>query len=193
MTLKIKQPTLIPNLVDGLSVAVSESPVSTITIADQAMTVRRARLRLTNTVISVAAAEDFGSVKLVDLPNRNMLIMGVEVDCSVVKGGVTNGIIATTDLDMSIGTAAASSTTLASTMINIIEKKDIDDNALTVTFAGHSNDNATSVAPFKIADGASSALYMNAVPVGGITVVAGDTLTVTGTVDIYYMDLGKED
>ena len=73
MTLKIKQPTLIPNLVDGLSVAVSESPVSTITIADQAMTVRRARLQLTNTVISVTAALDYGSVKIVDLPFRNML------------------------------------------------------------------------------------------------------------------------
>lgn len=191
MTLKIRQPALIPNLVDGLSVAVSESPASTITIADQAMTVRRARLQITGLSISVTAALDYGSAKIVDLPNRNMLIMGVEVDCTVVKGGVTNGIVAATQLDMAIGTAQASSTTLATTMINIVEKKDIDTVALSVAFTGHSNDNATSIAPFKIADGASSALYMNAVAASLIT--ANDTLTVTGTVDIYYMDLGKED
>ena len=191
MTLKINQPTLIRNLVDGLSVAVNESPVSTITISDQAMTVRRARLRLTGTVISVTGTLAYGSVKLVDLPNRNMLIMGVEVDCTVVKGGVSTGIVAGTTLDMAIGTVAASSTTLSSTMINIIEKKDIDTSALSVTFAGHSNDNATSLAPFKVADGASSALFMNVACSTVITV--DDTLTVTGTVDIYYMDLGKED
>lgn len=191
MTLKIKQPTLIPNLQDGLTVAITEAGAATVRIQDQAVAVRRARVTLTSFVISVTQALDYGSAKIVDLPFRNMLIMGVEVDCSVVKGGATNGIVAATDLDMAIGTAAASSTTLASTMINIIEKKDIDDNALTVTFAAHSNDNATSVAPFKIADGSTAALYMNAVAVAGIT--ADDTLTVTGTVDIYYMDLGKED
>ena len=191
MTLKIRQPALIRNLEDGLSVAVSESPASTITIADQAMTVRRARLQITGLSISVTAALDYGSAKIVDLPNRNMLIMGVEVDCTVVKGGVTNGLVAATDLDMAIGTAQASNTTLSSTMVNIVEKKDIDTDALTVTFQGHSNDNATSVAPFKVADNASSALYMNVSAPGLIT--ANDTLTVTGTVDIYYMDLGKED
>jgi hypothetical protein len=191
MTLKIRQPALIRNLEDGISVAVSESPVSTITIADQAMTVRRARLQLTNTVISVTGTLDYGSVKIVDLPNRNMLIMGVEVDCTVVKGNAATGIINSTTLDMAIGTAQASSTTLASTMINIIEKKDIDTVALSVAFTGHSNDNATSIAPFKIADGASSALYMNVACATVITV--NDTLTVTGTVDIFYMDLGKED
>jgi hypothetical protein len=191
MTLKIKQQTLIPNLVDAVSTLITEAGAATVTIADQSVSVRRARVTLTNFSISVTAALDYGGSKIVDLPNKNMLILGVEVDCSVVKGGVTNGIVAATALDMAIGTATASSTTLASTMLNIIEKKDIDTSALTVTFAGHSNDNATSLAPFKIADGASSALFMN-VSVPGL-ISANDTLTVTGLVDIYYMDLGKED
>jgi hypothetical protein len=188
MTLKINQRTVAREIEDGITTEITE-PGTNITALDQAVVMRRCRLTLAGAVISVAAADDYGSVKICDLPDKNLHIHGVEVDCTVVKGGVTNGIVAATDLDMSVGTAAASATTLATTMLNIIEKVDIDTNALSVEFEAHSNDNATYVAPLAIVDGASSALYMNAVAVGGIT--ADDTLTVTGTIDIFYTDLGN--
>ena len=83
----------------------------------------------------------------------------------------------------------AAEATLSSTMVNIIEKKDIDTDALSVAFQGHSNDNASSLAPFKIADGANAALYMNI----ACAITADDSVSVTGTVDLYYIDVGKED
>ena len=190
MTLKIRQEVLMPEAIDGISQKFYEAGAATVKVKDQTVMVRRARLTLTSFVITVANAQDYGGSKLIDLPNRNILLLGCEVDCTVVKGGTTNGIVAATDLDMAIGTAVASNSTLSSTMVNIVEKKDIDTDALSVTFAGHSNDNASSLAPFKIADGANSALYMN-LATGNIT--ADDSVSVTGTVDLYYIDLGKED
>ena len=190
MTLKIKQQTLIPNLVDAVSTLITEAGAATVTIADQMVSVRRARVTLTSFSIAVTSANGYGGSKIVDLPNTNMLLLGVDVNTTIVKGGVTNGIVAAKDLDVGIGTATASSTTLASTMIDIIEKKDIDTDALSVTFDAHSNDNSTSTFPRRIADGASSALYLNASVIGGIT--ANDTLSVTGTIDIYYVDLGNQ-
>lgn len=188
MTLKQNQPLLAPQLEDGISNQISE-PGTSMTVSNQAVVVRRARLTVSAATLTVLEADDYGSLKLCDLPDRNILLLGVEADLVLTKDGVTNGMVAATDLDVGIGTAAASATTLTSTMINVIEKKDLDANALAVDFEAHSNDNATTVFPLPIADGASSALYLNVVPVLGIT--ADSSLSVSGTVDIWYMDLGN--
>jgi hypothetical protein len=187
MTLKINQPLLAKNLLDGFTVPVSEAGAATVAVGDNVHTVRRARLTLTNFSIAVTQALDYGGSKLVDLPDRNMLLLGVEVDCTVVKQGNTNGIVAATDLDMAVGTATASNATLASAMINVIEKVDIDTDALSVAFEAHSNDNATSTFPLRVADGASTALFMNI----SCAITADSSVTVSGTIDIYYVDLGN--
>lgn len=188
MTLKQRQVMMAPLLEDGISVPISE-PGSSATLSDQACVLRRARLTLSGATLSVLEANDYGSLKLLDLPDRNIMLMGLEADLVLTKQGNTNGIVAATDLDVAVGTAAASNTTLAATMINVIEKKDVDDNALAVDFEAHSNDNATSIFPLPVADGASAALYLNAVAIGGIT--ADSSLSVSGIVDVWYMDLGN--
>lgn len=186
---KISQPTLIPNLQDRLSLRVTE-PGAGVAVVDDAVIPRRARLTLTNAVLTITAALDYGSIKLVDLPNRNLMLLAVEVDLTLVKQGNTNGLLAATDLDLGIGTAAASATTLATTMINVIEKIDQDTDALSVTMQRHSNDQSTATFPLRIADDANAALFLNAVAILGIT--ADSTLTISGTVDITYVDLGKK-
>lgn len=186
---KISQPTLIPNLQDRLSLRITE-PGAGVAVVDDAVIPRRARLTLTNAVLTITAALDYGSLKLVDLPNRNLMLLGVEVDLTLVKQGNTNGLVAATDLDLGIGTAAASATTLASAMINVIEKIDQDTDALSVTMQRHSNDQSTATFPLRIADDANAALFLNAVAIAGIT--ADSTLTISGTVDITYVDLGKK-
>lgn len=186
---KNRQPLLASQLMDGLSLKVTE-PGSGVAITDEAVIPRRARLTLTNAVLTITAALDYGSLKLCDLPDRNLMLLGVEVDLTLVKQGNTNGLLAATDLDLGVGTAAASATTLATTMIDVIEKVDQDTDALSVTMQRHSNDQATATFPKRIVDGSSSALYLNAVPIAGIT--ADSTLTVSGTVDIFYMDVGKK-
>jgi DNA polymerase III sliding clamp (beta) subunit (PCNA family) len=81
--------------------------------------------------------------------------------------------VTATDLDIGVGTAVASNATLATTMINVVAKVDVDADALEVQLEVHSNDQA--VTPVKIADGASSALYLN-VATGNIT--ADDSIAV---------------
>lgn len=184
-----KNQVLVAKLIeDGISVPITE-PGSSMTLSDQACIARRARITLSAATLTVLEANDYGSLKLCDLPDRNMLLLGVETDLVLTKQGNTNGIVAATDLDVSVGTAAASATTLADGMLNIIEKKDLDTNALAVDLEAHSNDNATTVFPLPVADGASSAVYLNAVAIGGIT--ADSSISVSGTVDIWYMDLGN--
>lgn len=186
---KNRQPLLAPQLMDGLSLKVTE-PGSGAAIKDEAVVIRRARITLTNAVLTVTAALDYGSLKVCDLPNRNLMLLAVEADLTLVKEGNTNGIVAATDLDVGMGTAAASATTLASTMIDVLEKVDVDTDALSVTFQRHSNDQSTATFPKRIADDANAALFLNAVPIAGIT--ADSTLTVSGTIDVFYVDVGKK-
>lgn len=156
---------------------------------DRLRPVRHARLTLTDFVVSVDEGDDFGGTKLCDLPDSNVMILAVEADVTMVKGGVTNGLEAAVDLDVGIGTAVASAQTLATTMIDVIEKVDVDTDALSVAFQAHTQGQSTAATPIKVADGASSALYLNVGVPAGIT--ASDALTCAGTVDLFYVDLGN--
>jgi hypothetical protein len=163
------------------------TPGTGVSVADVPMSVRKLTLTLDGVELAVTEALDYGSVELTNLPDKNLLILGCEASVSIVKGETENGIITTTDLDVSIGTAAASATTLATTMLNILPKQDLDADTATVTLAAHSL--ATTPVLTGVLDTATSKVYFNAVPIGGIT--ADDTLTLTGTVTIFYIDLGN--
>lgn len=188
-TLKQSQPVLAPNLRDAISQLVTE-PGSGCTVSNTALVPQRARITLSGATLTILAANDYGSLKVCDLPFRNLMLLAVEVDLTLVKQGNTNGLLSTTDLDLGVGTAAASATTLATTMIDIIEKVDQDTDALSVTMQAHSNDQSTATFPKRIADGVNAALYLNAVAIAGIT--ADSTLTVSGTIDVYFIDVGKK-
>jgi hypothetical protein len=186
MSLNIRQKLNAPNLRGD---TVLPTPGTGIGMDSQVVPTQKVTLKLTDATLAVLEANDYGSLKLCDLPDRNIVIDHVEVDLVLTKEGNTNGIVAATDLDVGVGTAAASATTLATTMINVLEKADIDDNALAVDYEAVTLGQSTATVPNFIADGASNALYLNAVAVGGIT--ADSSLSVTGFVDIYYRDLGN--
>lgn len=168
--------------------AVSPGTGSTLTF-DRLRAIRHVRLTLASATIAIDEADDFGSLKLCDLADSNAMLLMAEVDLTLTKAGTTNGIVAATDLDVGVGTAAASATTLATTMIDVLEKTDIDDNDLEVTYQADTQGQSTASTPIKLADSATLALYLNAVAVGGITV--SDTISVSGTVDLYFVDLGN--
>jgi hypothetical protein len=188
MTLKINQEVLMQNATDGVSQKIYEVGAATVKIADQSMTYRRARITLTAFQIAVLNANDYGGSKLLDLPDRNIMLLGCEVDCVVTKAGTTNGIVAATDITMGIGTATATASTLATTMIDVIEATAMTADTLAVDFEKHSNDQATATFPKRIVDSPTAALYMN-ITTGNIT--ADDSVAVTGTIDIFYVDLGN--
>lgn len=147
---------------------------------------RRVRLEIKSPLtISVAAASDFGSYELCTLPDTNMIFAGCEVDLAIVKAGTTNGIVAATDLDVGVGTAAASASTLATTMINILPKQDVDTDSLSVTLKAHSL--AATPVFTGVLDGASNKLYLNVAAV----ITANDSLTFEGTIDLFYWDVGN--
>ena len=149
--------------------------------------VQKVTLTLTALVMNVTAALDYGGVAFADLGDTNLMLLGCESDVVVTKGNASTGIEAAVDLDMAIGTATASATTLAGAMEDVLDKIDLDADSLTVDFDGHSQ--AATTMPLFLADGASNHLFINCGLPVGITV--DDTLTMTGTVTLYYIDLGN--
>jgi hypothetical protein len=185
MTSKTRQEALSPILRDGSDLP---TPNTGIGMDVTLVTPQKITLKLDAVEIAVAAADDFGSVKLLDWPDANLHVLGAEVNLSIVKGGTTNGIVAATDLDIGIGSAAASNATLATTMIDFLEKIDVNDDALTVAVTAASTvGQSTATFPKQIADGATNALYLNL----AAAITADDTVAVSGTIDIYVVSLGN--
>lgn len=150
---------------------------------DRMRMVRHARLTLTDLVVSIDEADDYGGTKICDLPDSNLVILGAEVNLSLDKDGT--GIVAATDVTMGLGTAVASNATLSGTMIDVLTKALTTDEDPT-TWADHTNEQGTPALTF-VDDGATAALYLNA----AATLTTSGTLTCTGTVDIFYLDTGN--
>ena len=146
------------------------------------------------TVISLAAtsitmtdattAGCHGSRKIFDLPAGNILILGATTDLQVTAG--TGGISDTAAVVGAVGSVAAATDngTLTSTEANIVPST-----ASTLT-AGAGSCDGESTAPVTL-DGTATAadVYLNfAIPDAGSS--ANDTLLVTGTVTITWINLG---
>lgn len=169
--------------------AIASSPAAAATgvtaTFNQAAPMRHIRVTLDAVAVAVAEADDFGSAELLTWPDKNILVAGCEVDLTLVKAGTTNGIVAATDLDVALGTSAASNATLASGMVNILPKQDVDTDSLSVALQAHSLAASPVLTP--ILDGATNKLYLNV----ACSITADDSLTATGTIDIFYWDLGN--
>lgn len=185
MSFQSKQVGRLRNLRDGSPLL---TPFSTNGVDYDLMTPQKITLKLDEQVVNVTSAQDYGSVQLLTWPDRNLHILGMEVDLELVKGEASSGIVGTTDLDVAIGSAAASNQTLATTMIDYLEKQDLDANdtspALQVNVMGQS----TATFPKQLPDSATNKMFLNvALPVG----VNTDIITVTGTIVLYVLDLGN--
>lgn len=189
MTFHTRQKGQIPNLRDGSPLL---TPGPGIGFDLSHLAVQRATLKLTGQSLSIAEADDYGSLKLCDLPDRNIHLLAVEADLSLVKGGVSNGLEAAVDVNVAIGSAAATAQDLTATAAenDKIESTALTDNALTVTLQAHSQaQSGDGAMPQQLGDSATAGLWLNASVTAGIT--ADDALTVTGEVDLYFVDLGN--
>ena len=124
----------------------------------------------------------FGSLKIYDFPDGNVLVLGATTDLNTVA---TGGIGATASVVGSLGTVAeATNATLDSTQANIMPSTT---GTLTAS-AGTLDGQSTGVV---VADGTDTAvdLILNfGVPDAGIT--ANGSIAVTGTVTIVWQNLG---
>jgi hypothetical protein len=144
-------------------------------------------LTLTDLVVDVDESDDYGGTKICDLPDSNLMLLGAEVDLELVKGEESGGLEAATDMKVGIGTAVASAQPIATSMQNVIELDDLTASDASPAWVAHSNDQSTIPMPLKVADGASNALYLNV----SALITATDTLTASGTVTLFYVDLGN--
>ena len=158
-------------------------------IMDVPVTIRRQRVLLENAVITLTAANDFGSLKLVDLPDRNIAIFQAELSGTVVAGG---DFATGDDPKIGVGQAAASANPIATTAVDVIALTDYTNivagaaTAVAQTRLGATADLNAILIP----DAAGSALYLNASNTD--TQLAADgTLTFNGFFDFWYVDLGN--
>lgn len=156
-----------------------------VTASYSALAVSKYTLTLDAIEVAVSDANDYGSAALFTFPDRNLIVLGCEVDLELVKDGT--GFIDTTDLDVALGTAAASNTTLSSGMVNVLPKQDLNATDLSPALAAHSL--VATPALLGITDAANNVLYLN---ISGPTETSEDaTVTASGTVELYVVDLGN--
>lgn len=177
---KQKSIVKLPNLRDSFSLL--PAPVAGVAMDVGGLIPVKHRFRLSGLSVSVAAADDFGSVKLCDLPSDNLLILGAVVELTSTQSGFTsnNG----SAIDLAIGTAATASTDFSgSNEKNLVAKIDG-----TGTTAGSIKGGSVegSVGVVALAQGAKSVYINVADPVTSAT----GTILLSGYIDLIVVDLG---
>jgi len=139
------------------------------------------RLTLTAAAIEIDEANDYGSIKLVDLPDSNIVILGVIVDLVCTEDDVV--ITDPEDIDYAIGTVAITSTDFSNAgEDNLTPEADVA--ALGVM--QHASDTNTN--NVFLAKGATNKVFLNI----QATIATTATQTFAGTVDLIFVDLGSE-
>ena len=174
----------VANGVVGAESALAAASASGVTKTEKIGANKIVTLTLTNKVIAVTdtggAAGGHGSLKLLDLPEGNVLFLNASTNLTVAR--VSTGIAATAALIGSVGSAAVSTadSTLTTTEANIVPST----SATLTAGAGTLKGEATAVA---FVDGTTTpaGVFLNfAVPDASIT--ATDSLTVNGTITVIY-------
>lgn len=159
------------------------TPVAGVVLTTLGYLWQRQQLRLTNFAVTVAAANDFGSAKVCDLPDTNFLLLGVVVDLTSTMTGFTSN--AGSAVDLALGTVATASTGFTNAGEDDILQK---------------IDGAGAGSPGTV-KGASSAALANQFLVAGarelfvniadpVTASTG-TVTLSGTIELVYGLLGE--
>lgn len=184
----LKSTENLPAAGDSLVSGETVVPNTLVTLTtDRERSVRHVRLTLAELSVAITAANDYGGTKICDLPDKNIMILACEVDLVLTKGGVTNGLVAATDINTAVGTAVASASTLAGAMIDVIDLVANTADVLVHDMEAHSQANTPANMPLEVGDGAAIALYLNL----AATITANDAMTASGTVDLFYLDLGN--
>lgn len=143
---------------------------------------RRTRINFTNLVVSVTAALDYGSALLFTYPNSNVLFLGAVVDLTAVEDGT--GITDVTAVDFALGTVPLASTTFANAgEQDMVAEGDV---AAGGRMEGVTSD---SLDTKMLAAAADNEVYINV----QATISADGSVTLSGYVDVVYLDLGAPD
>lgn len=181
MSSSIPQPVNLRNAkVDGAQLRagadLTPNTAALVTQTAKGAIIRRATLKLSAVVVVVTQALDYGSVKLADLPDGNILFLGAVANLTQTSTGIDT---TPANVDVAVGTAAASNVTLAGTMVNLVPKID--------STAGGVVDGASATANVAVFATSNTDVFLN---VSAVTGVDGSVI-VSGTIDLFYLDLGN--
>lgn len=170
-------PLALTNFVGGTGVVASSNVPRSL---------QRLRLTLTNAVVPLTNALKYGSLSIMTWPNTNILLVNSRESLTVVKDGV--GTTAASTPAIAVGSVAASASTLVTTMIDTIDLVTL---AGTLSAVAQKNGPNLTQTPNwrRIAAGASNQLFLNGSNAGSGSGADG-TLTVSGTIDLDFFDLG---
>lgn len=158
-----------PNIAAGVSIDTRARPV------------RMARLTLTGVEVDIAAADDFGSVKLLDFPAGTVIVLGVNLDLVATADGAV--ITDVTAVDYAVGSVALTSTDFSNAgEDNLVAEND-------VAAAGVMNARTTAALALPLTlDAGNNDVYLN---VQAAVASGTGTVSFTGTVDVFYFDIGS--
>lgn len=146
----------------------------------QARAFRVEKLALADVEIEIDEANDYGSVKLVDLPDSNIVILGAIVDLVCTVDGVV--ITDPEDIDYAIGTVAITSVDFSNAgEDNLTPEADVAA-AGVMQLASDTNTNNVFVGK------GTNAVYLNIQS----AIVTTATQSFSGSIDLIFVDLGSE-
>lgn len=181
---KLRGNYVIPGLQVGGGVAITPAAPTAATFVTQTLRtlpVRSVLFNLAAFTVAMSAANDFGSRKLCDLPNTNLIILGAAIDLTGTVSGFASDV--GTAVDLALGTVATASAAFSNAgEKDIVPKIDGTGAGTTVTITGA---NTTTEKNTFIAAGASNAIFVNASD--PVTTGTG-TLTLAGTIELFYID-----
>ncbi len=147
-------------------------------------------LTLTNHLIAVTDALAYAGSKIYDFPEGRILILGVTVSLAFgVTGTRASTINANAAMDYALGTVTASTTALATTMVDLLPKVDhtldgVDDAYTTAAGAA-----LAASAQFD-GTGTPKDMFLNVAFPTGTDIDADGELKVLGTITIHWINLG---
>ena len=150
------------------------TPATGALISHQGVPVSRARISMTAVSIAVVATNDYGGTKVCVFPTAGLVLVGARLVGTLAADANLATALAAGTIDIGVGTATASATTLATTMIDYVPKFDVPASGI--------------IASVGVTTQAASAddIYLN---VAAATSVDG-AVTFTGYLDIFYLDMG---
>lgn len=169
----------------GASASTAATAAGDVTVSETGAATQRVDFTMDGEVVAITNGSDTGSLTLGSL-GRDAAIFGVRASLAGVKDGT--GAITTTDIDFGIGTAVTDGQPFSANEDNIVEKIDFNDDALTVdlSFVRTSGVSSTVPTEFPVAVVPDDDLIVNLY----LNVASDGSLTLTGTISVFFIDLG---
>ena len=132
--------------------------------------------------VPILAVNNYGSLKVADLPATNLLILSAGV---IGSGFKNTGIASAASVQWGFGTAPATNATLTGDMINILSRTQSTSTDFPL-IKGHSNENSTPGMMLFLPESATE-IFMNV----AVAATSDSSLDMSGTLNLWYFDLGN--